>query len=569
MRSWASGSLLCLVVLLLLLATPAPVFAQNPTVGSTNPNMAPQGTISLDVTINGSGYKRGAKAKWFVTGTTNPGGVTVNNTTFVSSSQLTANITVAADAVIAGFDVQVANSDGRTGVGIDAFTITVGHGANACVAQPLPAGISLLGTLTGSALTTDNGFGSVIRVRQVTLGSQTVLVAAVGSWADSPGKVEIFFLDPVTGQVLDGQMIGSATQPQPHIVVPYATVGGARDMAAGDMNNDGIPDFVVGVADGSNGSVHGVYALLSSVSGGVLSYQLYNITAPETAGNFGEGALAMGDLDGLPGDELVAGAPGGGNVNTSSFIPGKVFIFKFNGSGFTFVRRLVSPLAGSKENDGFGKRAVIDDVTGDSRNDLIVGAPWWSANKQNPSAGRFFIFPGTVDASNYLVFSTGVGGESFGARLATGNVNGGYRDLIATTGQDAGSDVDRRAHVYSGLISAGQAPSYVLRPAAGLGDHWTTGSPGVGDLNGDGLDDVLIGADQATCGGTAYLFLSNSGIPLATRVLLQPPVVESDSQAFGHRFDIAAGTRLFVVSDIGANVGGVAGSGKVYIYKVN
>ena len=44
-------------------------------VNSTNPNTAPQGTTNLNVTVSGSGFNKGAKAQWFVSGTTNPGGV--------------------------------------------------------------------------------------------------------------------------------------------------------------------------------------------------------------------------------------------------------------------------------------------------------------------------------------------------------------------------------------------------------------------------------------------------------------------------------------------------------------
>lgn len=92
-------------------------------VKTTTPNSAAQGTINLSVTVNGSGFKQGAKAQWFVTGTTNPGGVTVNSTAFVSSTQLTANLTVSSTATISGYDVQVRNSDGRTGKGTDLFAI--------------------------------------------------------------------------------------------------------------------------------------------------------------------------------------------------------------------------------------------------------------------------------------------------------------------------------------------------------------------------------------------------------------------------------------------------------------
>ena len=92
-------------------------------VTAANPPSAEQGTINLDVKVTGKGFKNGAKAKWFVTGTTNPGGVTVNSTTFVSSTELTANITVSDTATLANFDIQVLNSDGRGGKGTELFAV--------------------------------------------------------------------------------------------------------------------------------------------------------------------------------------------------------------------------------------------------------------------------------------------------------------------------------------------------------------------------------------------------------------------------------------------------------------
>src|SRR5882724_6343322 len=114
-------------------------------VNSANPSAAPQGTVNLNVTIAGSGFKKGAKAQWFLTGTTNPGGVTVNSTTFGGTSSLTANINVAADAVISGFDIVVTNTDGRTGKGTDKFAVTV---------KGTPIGCSTTGTPTDFTLVT-------------------------------------------------------------------------------------------------------------------------------------------------------------------------------------------------------------------------------------------------------------------------------------------------------------------------------------------------------------------------------------------------------------------------------
>ena len=93
-------------------------------VTAADPPMAAQGTLNLSVRVTGKGFKKGAAAKWFVTGTTDPGGVTVNSTAFVSSTELTANITVADNAVIANFDIAVANTDGRGGKGTELFAVT-------------------------------------------------------------------------------------------------------------------------------------------------------------------------------------------------------------------------------------------------------------------------------------------------------------------------------------------------------------------------------------------------------------------------------------------------------------
>jgi len=93
-------------------------------VTASDPMAAEQGTINLNVKVTGKGFKNGAKAKWFVTGSTDTGGVTVNSTTFVSSTEVTANITVDDAAAVSNFDIQVTNADGRGGKGTELFKVT-------------------------------------------------------------------------------------------------------------------------------------------------------------------------------------------------------------------------------------------------------------------------------------------------------------------------------------------------------------------------------------------------------------------------------------------------------------
>ena len=115
------AALAILAVITLLGVTPA---SAQVSVKSALPNSASQGTINLDVTVGGKGFKAGAQAQWFISGTTNPGGVTVNSTAFVNSNTLTANITVSSTANIGGFDVVVKNTDGRSGKGTELFAVT-------------------------------------------------------------------------------------------------------------------------------------------------------------------------------------------------------------------------------------------------------------------------------------------------------------------------------------------------------------------------------------------------------------------------------------------------------------
>src|SRR6185369_6710461 len=103
---------------------------------AANPASGEQGTINLDVKVTGKGFKNGAKAKWFVTGSSDSGGVTVNSTTFVSSTEVTANITISDTAVISNYDIQVLNSDGRGGKGTELFGVTPkGGGSASCPAM--------------------------------------------------------------------------------------------------------------------------------------------------------------------------------------------------------------------------------------------------------------------------------------------------------------------------------------------------------------------------------------------------------------------------------------------------
>ena len=150
---------ICLV--LFAWATAPAALAQEVQVTSADPPAAAQGTINLNVTIKGKGFKNGALAKFFVTGTADPGGVRVNSTAFISGSELRANIDVADAATIAKFDIVVLNSNGRSGKGTELFAVLE------------------KGTLSTS------GTGTLVRARFATITSTfTPRIRSDGNYAD-------------------------------------------------------------------------------------------------------------------------------------------------------------------------------------------------------------------------------------------------------------------------------------------------------------------------------------------------------------------------------------------------
>jgi uncharacterized delta-60 repeat protein len=140
---------------------------------TANPNTGDQGTLALNVTIGGKGFKKGAKANFYLKGTTNPAGISVRATKFVSDASLVATIDVAAGATPDNFDIVVANADGRTGKGTELFKVTVK--INPCTQpDPGPTPSSFLSYGPGPAGYLDGNFGSgtgkVIGPRHMQIG---------------------------------------------------------------------------------------------------------------------------------------------------------------------------------------------------------------------------------------------------------------------------------------------------------------------------------------------------------------------------------------------------------------
>jgi hypothetical protein len=157
-------------------------------------------------------------------------------------------------------------------------------------------------------------------------------------------------------------------------------------------------------------------------------------------------------------------------------------------------------LTGEGTGSWFGYSvASAGDVNGDGYDDVIVGAYGYNA-----SQGRAYVYfggPG-ADSTADLVLTGDAPGDDFGYSVSSaGEVNGdGYDDVVVGAyGQD-------RAYVYYGGPGMDNVADWVLTPP-GTGEWFGYSVAAAGDMNNDGHPDVIVGApNYNSAQGRAYVF---------------------------------------------------------------
>jgi hypothetical protein len=352
---------------------------------------------------------------------------------------------------------------------------------------------------------------------------------------------------------------------------------------AGDLDGDGYGDLVVGVfGDDDDGGNSGSAYVFYGTASGIDSAREDKLTASDgdNGDSFGYSVSGAGDLDGDGYDDLVVGASGDEENGTSS---GSAYVYYGSASGIDSEREDKLTASDGDSHDGFGLSVSgAGDLDGDGYDDLVVGAAY---DEENGSAsGSAYVYYGSatgIDSAreDKLTASDGDISDQFSFSVSgAGDLDGdGYDDLVVGAYLDSDNGTSSgSAYVYygsgSGIDSASEDK---LTASDGDGsDFFGRSVSGAGDLDGDGYDDLVVGAfwdeENGTGSGSAYVYYgSGSGIDSAREGKLTASDGDSNDH-FGLSVSGAGdldgdGYDDLLVGAYGDQDNGIS-SGSVYVY---
>ena len=256
-----------------------------------------------------------------------------------------------------------------------------------------------------------------------------------------------------------------------------------------DYDGDGIDDLVVGapfaIADGRVGAL----LIYKGSANGFTTNPTWVLTGDD---NFGYSFANLGDVDGDGRADFAVGAYSGDGTDVS--LSGTVTIYQGGSNG-----RIIAKLAGETALDKFGLSLKGGcDLNGDGVKDIVVGAPFNSPGPDRYQGGAVYVYfgPDFKESTRVkLVASTTTTG--LGNAVTCGDLNNdGIGDLVV--------GANGKVLVYygkSGFSPATDTPDVTIKNSD---SKFGSSLAVLGDLNGDGLNELVIGASNASAsvGGT-------------------------------------------------------------------
>ena len=287
---------------------------------------------------------------------------------------------------------------------------------------------------------------------------------------------------------------------------------------AGNVNGDDYEDVIVGApTDRFEGEPAGAAYVFHGTNSGLRDTPDSTLDDDQQGSKFGASVGSAGDVDGDGFDDLIVGAPG----YKTDVTYGAAFVYLGSESpgsepmsDWTYI--------GQQKDAEFGFTVnTAGDVNGDGYDDVIVGSRQYSNTLSNEGAA--FVFHGSVNGLSSTpdwAFVCVKVGAFCGASVDTaGDVNGdGYADVVIGA-PNYGVDNGGAAFVFhgsnSGLSSQPDWSFVAGESEAGFGISVST----AGDVNGDGVSEVIVGAPDygENKKGACFLFYGAQGMGLGAR----------------------------------------------------
>ncbi len=274
--------------------------------------------------------------------------------------------------------------------------------------------------------------------------------------------------------------------------------------SAGDLNGDGYDDILIGahLSDTAGENAGAVYVLSGPLTGALdLPDDALRLLGESESDQLGRSLAAVGDINQDGYDDVLIGA--------SSARDGRGRVYLLHGplSADTSITDAAAAITGTGAEDYHGRSvAGLGDTDGDGHADIGVGA--WGSDGGAADAGAVYVYAGPISGTLTASDATGTllgasAAEYAGWSVAgAGDTDGDGLDdvLIGACGM-----LDETGGVYlvTGPISGSVSLSATSASFRGdlEGDYTGWSVAGAGDVDGDGLHDILIGAPRADAPG--------------------------------------------------------------------